>query len=118
MRPLRNPWGTAALLLAAAVLPYLLPLPGKWRLLSAAQLRQAFVAPFRGEVRARPWERIAAKPQTPSPGLAVPVPSTGPAAAAIAPTSPDLTPRPPVPLPPDPAAAELLSDPQGALHTP
>ncbi len=114
MRPSRNPWITAALLLLAAALPYLLGLPGKWRLLSAAQLRQAFVAPFRGEPRTRPWERITAKPRTaPDPGARVP--SAGPAPAAAPAQGPAAPGRPPVLLPPDPAAADLLSDPQGAL---
>jgi len=114
VRPLRSPWTTAALLGAAATLPYLLPLAGKWRLLDTAQLRQAFVAPFLGQPRARPWERVRRQPVEP---VAGPVQLQGQASPAQpAPARPVPAPsRPPTALPVDPAPADLLNCPQGAL---
>lgn len=115
MKTWRNPWLTAAVLALTATLPYLLPHSERWRPVTLAQLRQTFLDPFTGRTRSQLWER---KPAAPLPSR---IPQVQPDAAPLT-EPPDrhggrawTGPRRPVPLPPDPSAAELLSDPAGAL---
>lgn len=112
MKPLRNPWITAALLVLAATLPYLSRRGEKWHPVSASQLRQTFLDPFTGQPRYRLWERIP--PPAPKPAIradsqpgAVPKP--------WAPGPPDPRPAGRRTAPPEPAALDLLSDPTGSL---
>ena len=115
MRPLRNPWITAALLVLAAALPYFTRRAERWRPVGVSQLRQTFMDPFRGHARSRLWERIPPPPAT-GPAVRPEVrPEAAPKPGVQDPSVPAPTRKTPTAGPPDPAALDLLSDPTGSL---
>lgn len=119
MRPHRNPWVTAALLVLAAALPYFARRGEKWRPVSVPQLRQTFLDPFTGHARFHLWERIAPPPK-PQPGVRpearpAPAPESGTPVLADPWPAPVRRPAAAGAGAPDPAVLDLLSDPTGSL---
>jgi lysophospholipase L1-like esterase len=66
MSRLSKPWLLAALVAAAAAVPYCSPSMASYRIVSGSQLARIFVEPFRGKPNARIWEAVQPEENPPA----------------------------------------------------